>query len=347
MKFNLTYDSSVNSAPAGFKPAVEAVAKYFEDHFLDPVTINLNIVFGPLANGILGQSQEPKNDYSYDAIRTALLLHATSVDDAAAALPANDPISGAHTYLLTRAQQKVLGLPLPPSNPDDGALDGTVAFQNAPNTFDYDRSDGISAGLVDFAGTVAHEFSEILGRQMLVGTDVGGFNILGYHFGGYTNCYTLLDLYHYSPGNPPAPPARDFAKTTGYFSIDDGNTHLNNFYVGAGGDPADWASSAGNDAYLNNRNAGVVNPVTLVDNRELGVLGWTFANTVFLNVASAAELTADIKSIDLASQYSGGTYDLAQDSGGSGTNFKITLAPGATLTEAADRSPSISRAMTR
>ena len=41
---------------------------------------------------------------------------------------------------------------------------------------------------------------------------------------------------------------------------------------------------------------------------------------------SAAELSADIKKIDLASQATGGD----------GTDYVITLAPGATLTEAAD-----------
>ena len=49
MKFNLTYDSSVNSAPAGFKTTVEAVAKYYEGLFLNPVTIILTVAFGPLA----------------------------------------------------------------------------------------------------------------------------------------------------------------------------------------------------------------------------------------------------------------------------------------------------------
>ena len=73
---------------------------------------------------------------------------ATTASDLAAALPAVDPISGAHTYVLDTAQQKALGLL------DGGfpASDGTVTFSNAPNTFDFDRSDGITAGLYDFAG---------------------------------------------------------------------------------------------------------------------------------------------------------------------------------------------------
>jgi len=237
MKFNLTYDSSVSGAA---KVAVEAVANYFDTHFLDPVTINVNVAFGPVANNNTAENLKPENDYSYDAIRTALLLYATSADDAAAALPATDPLSGTHTYLLTRAQQKLLGLPLPASNTDDGAPDGTVTFSNTV-TFDYDRSGGITAGSVDFAGIVAHEFSEIMGRVMQVGNDFGGFNILGFHFGGYTNTYTLLDLYHYSKENQ-----RDLTKTTEYLSIDSGKTDLNNFNIGVG-DAADWDPSKGPD----------------------------------------------------------------------------------------------------
>src|SRR5271155_2929987 len=48
--------------------------------------------------------------------------------------------------------------------------------------------------------------------------------------------------------------------------------------------------------------------------------------TSYLNVASATDLSSDIKAIDLASQASGG----------SGTNYLITLAAGQTLTETAD-----------
>ena len=48
----------------------------------------------------------------------------------------------------------------------------------------------------------------------------------------------------------------------------------------------------------------------------------------FVNVASASDLSADIKAIDLASQASGGN----------GTHYSITLTAGATLTEAAQLS---------
>ena len=59
--------------------------------------------------------------------------------------------------------------------------------------------------------------------------------------------------------------------------------------------------------------------------------------TSFTNVSSAADLSADINTIDLESQASGGN----------GTNYSITLGSGLTLTEAASFTPSIWLAMTR
>jgi len=49
--------------------------------------------------------------------------------------------------------------------------------------------------------------------------------------------------------------------------------------------------------------------------------------TTYLNVSSASQLSADIEAIDLASQGPGG---------GTGADYLITLASGATLTESAD-----------
>jgi hypothetical protein len=272
LKFDLTFDASVSAAPAGFKDAVEAVAKYYEGRILDPATINLTVKYGALGANILGQSQAATiSSFSYDQIRAALAARATTATDLAAALPAVDPISGAHTYELDTAQQKALGL-LDGGNP---ASDGTVTFSNAANTFDFDRSDGIAVGLYDFAGTVGHEFSEIMGRTMDVGTTVGSF----------ANSYTILDLYHYS-GNG----VRDLTKTQGYFSIDGGATNLNSFNFGKG-DAADWAASAGNDSFLNNSPPSVVNPVTAVDLQELDVLGWAEASPK-ASGASPASMTA-------------------------------------------------------
>ena len=103
---------------------------------------------------------------------------------------------------------------------------------------DYDVSNSggsVPVSQYDFFGVVAHEFSEIMGRQMMDGEDFAG-----------APGYTALDLFHYSaPGIP------DFSGTTpGYFSPNGGFTNLGNFNTDHYGDFGDWAGNVGNNAYL-------------------------------------------------------------------------------------------------
>ena len=186
MKFNLTYGPDIASAPDGFKATVEAVAAFFESTFTDPVTINVKVERG-LSGGLLGHSDYAlTGPYTFAQITTALAHGPQSGSDAIAVanLPAVDPISGTHAYYMTSAQAKALGL----MGPSD-ALDGTVQFANNP-PFDYDRSDGISPGSYDFYGSVAHEFSEVMGRELnAIGNEVQT---------GEPHGYYPFDLFKYS-----------------------------------------------------------------------------------------------------------------------------------------------------
>ena len=206
LTFNLIWDPSVASAPAGFKEAVEEVAAYFEGRILDPVTLNLDIKYAPLANDGLGHSDDSTNVFTYDQIRDALANDASTQNDFTAALPATDPAGSLpHDYVLTTAEQKALGLL------DGGApgLDGTVTFSNT-QPFDFNPDDGITAGDYDFEGTVAHEFTEIMGRSLNAGSSVT-------HVDNSPDVenYTLLDLYNYSgPGEQPFLPNAGYSLST-------------------------------------------------------------------------------------------------------------------------------------
>ena len=46
LTINVTYDSSVGSAPAGFKTAVTAAVDFLEHAFSNPVTINIALGYG-------------------------------------------------------------------------------------------------------------------------------------------------------------------------------------------------------------------------------------------------------------------------------------------------------------
>lgn len=59
--FNVTYDSSVASAPAGFKTAFTDAVNFIEATYTDPITINMHVGWGEinggsLSPGNLGQS---------------------------------------------------------------------------------------------------------------------------------------------------------------------------------------------------------------------------------------------------------------------------------------------------
>ena len=48
---------------------------------------------------------------------------------------------------------------------DDGNGRGCGLVRSIP-AFDYDRSDGVTAGQYDFYGSVAHEITEVMGREL-------------------------------------------------------------------------------------------------------------------------------------------------------------------------------------
>src|SRR5207237_10488645 len=100
---------------------------------------------------------------SYRSLVSALKLDASSADDASAvkSLPNSDPTGAGH-YWVSTAEGKALGLYA------GNGPDGSVGFSSTA-AFDYDASNGVSPGTYDFAGVVAHELSEVLGRLLLVG----------------------------------------------------------------------------------------------------------------------------------------------------------------------------------
>src|SRR5262249_42764174 len=214
------------------------------------------------------------NQYSYSQIRNALSADARSVDDTTGLgnVPAGDPIGGTHQYWVAQVQAKALGL-----LSDATVIDQYVGFSNT-FTFDYDRSNGITAGQYDFYGTVAHEVAEVMGKNLLVGGTIGST----------TNSYVPSDLFHYSASG-----VRDFSGTApGYFSIDGGATNLNNFNTNPSGDFGDWASSAGNDSWRAFSDSGVINAVTETDLRFLDVIGFDLAGAPSGFASPAFQLSA-------------------------------------------------------
>ena len=265
LSINVVWDSSVSSAPTGFTAGILQVAQYFVSHFTDHVTLNINVGFGEAGgrslNGALGMSLTNLQSSSYTQIQNALAADQTSAADASAvASLLGDPTNGGH-YWISTAESKGMGLLTSTTN-----TDGSVGFSSSSGIFDYDNSNGVSSGQYDFFAVVAHEFSEVMGRILLVGATVGGTS----------NSYDVLDLFHYS-----APGTHDLSgSVAGYFSVDNGTTDLHDFNVSSlGGDRGDWASSSTPDAFDAFGTPGVVEPISSSDLTALDAIGWNMAST--------------------------------------------------------------------
>jgi hypothetical protein len=259
LKFNITYDQSKSSLPTGFTTAISNACKYLSSQFSSTVTINLHVGYGEVAgsslvSGAIGASDFIPTQSSYAKVRSALISHATTADakSAVSSLPASDPTGGGH-FWLAPADAVALGL-LPAST----KVNCYVGFSKTVK-YDYDPSNGVTAGRYDFYGIALHEITETMGRVLQVGEKLSGYK-----------SYFPLDLFHYSAAG-----AHSFTGTkAGYFSIDNGHTHLASFNTTKGADYGDWAKSFGNDSFAAFGKPGVVEPISEVDLKEMNALGY-------------------------------------------------------------------------
>ena len=256
---NINWDASVSSAPAGFTAGVIKAVQFLESQFSNPCTITIDVGYGEvlgsaLGGGVLGESETYLSSISYTALADALKSHATTTADqsAVATLPASNPTGG--TFWASTAEEEALGLLSASSSPV-----GYAGFSSS-FPFTYDDSSGVAGGTFDFNGVVLHELTEVMGRMLLDGGSIGSTS----------NSDSPLDLYHYSSAD-----VRDFSfSTPGYLSTDGGVTDSGDLNTVGGGDPGDWASSMGNDAFDAFGNSGVVNVFSADDLTAMNLLGW-------------------------------------------------------------------------
>jgi hypothetical protein len=252
---NASYDSSVSSAPTGFKTAFQSAIGFFQSTFADPITINLKVGWGEIdgstiASGALGQSETYlAGYYSYGQVRNALIADRKSSADTTAigSLPAAD-LTGGRRELMATAEAKALGLR------GSGSTDGFVGF-DATARWAFDPNQRAVSGAFDFIGVAEHEISEVLGRSADLGAISGSLE--------------PLDLFRYSGLN-------NRALTPGsgqYFSIDSGFTNLASFNGANGGDLGDWAGYT-IDAFDAAAYSGVLLPISRADLTALDVIGY-------------------------------------------------------------------------
>lgn len=237
MKFNITYDSSVSQAAlgsaanlAGFKKQIQDAAAVFEGAYLDNVTVNVTVKYGSTG---LASTLQSYYRVSASTVKDALQKDVTSLDD----LYTYHHFGSAGDVYLTAAQIKALGVKATTSG-----ADAVVTFTNSAGLLDFTHSSAMSSTSYDLFGIAAHEFSEVMGRVMSVGT---------------TPLNTIMDTLN----------------SGGSLKLQ-GDTLLK-FNTAATGDKGDWDSSvAASDAYRAFGSPGVVSSISAADMRVVDAVGW-------------------------------------------------------------------------
>jgi hypothetical protein len=220
-------------------------------------------------NGFVGENNQNGLNVSYATLKSALISHATSANDAAAigSLPTTD-ITFGQGFFIPDALAQALGLS-PTIAP---GTDDTV-FLNSADSYFFNQSSPV-AGEFDAVSTLEHEISEGMGRT-------GGLGLAP------DDDWGIVDLFRYS-----APGVRDLTGGAdgkkAFFSIG-GTTLLTQFNnpVQVSGDAADWNPSSikqqstlvsgGYDSY-GAAPTGMVGIVTATDLSLMDVIGWTLTS---------------------------------------------------------------------
>jgi hypothetical protein len=255
--FTANFNTNFGANAAAAQAAWIAAANVFQTNYTDNIHVNIT-VDGVAGTGVFGQSSTFLNSLTYTQLRNLMVADNKTPDDATAvgaagSITAADPVAAAHTYWVSTAQAKAIGLVV-----DNLTNDGTTTF-GAGNPFTF--AGAIAPGTYDFQGICAHEITEVMGRLGISGGTIGSF----------PNSYSIIDLFSYT-----GPGARGMtAGPNENFSIDNGTTLLKLFNnaLQNGLDTRDWAPGT-NDSFNQFSNSGVVNPVSTVDLRKMDVIGY-------------------------------------------------------------------------
>ncbi len=301
--FNLTSTGNA-SADAGFQRAVDYISSQFDDD----ITVNITAGFSSLGSGILGQASSSDHLATYANWKAAVLGDAASASDAVytsglpagssfsvfinrtsdnpngsgSAVPYVDDNGGANntSVRISTANAKAIGL-IAATN---AAQDAVITF-SSDFTFDFDPSDGIDAGAIDFVGVAIHEVMHAMGFDS--GVDILDANsppLNGDPFSADSFTYvTGLDFTRHSNDSLAAGADIDFTadNRTKLYSLNGGATSLISDAWSTGVDYGDGfqASHWRDDAGIGLMDPTAAPPGSLMvvsdfDLQALDVIGW-------------------------------------------------------------------------
>jgi len=312
------FDIVINpgSTLAGNAPALAAfnrAAARWEARISNPVTVNISADLAALGSGVIGSAASTILFAPYSTIRNQMVtVAAAETDDAivaslptaaqfTATLPVGKSLDG--NVLLTKANAKALGFSVPDAS--YGFSDASITFSTNFN-FDYDNSDGVTAGLMDFETVAAHEIGHALGFISTV-DDIDQTSATSF-------APTTLDLFRFNIASSPTT-AADF--TTLARDITPGNNDVTDFVLptlgltgtefrmstgvtnGDGRQASHWKDDALTGTFIGMLDPtlgfGISQQITEQDFRAMDLIGWNIApipepSTYALGVMGLASL---------------------------------------------------------
>lgn len=271
---------------SGNAPALAAfnrAAAKWEAYISDSIIVTLSGNLADLGNpSIIGSTSAVFLQAGYNTIRNQMVADAANeADDAVVAyLPTAAQFSGTVSpgdafngnMTATKANLKAMGF----SGLDGffGVSDGTITF-NSTFAFDYDNSDGVTPGMMDFETVAAHEIGHALGFISAVDDADNTTN--------FTNLQMQpLDLFRFSSTNNPSSNAEFTTKprnfVPGQSAIFDDLSNEYAFSTGVnGGDgrqASHWKDNLGLGIMDPTLAYGEVSVITAADLRAFDLIGY-------------------------------------------------------------------------
>jgi hypothetical protein len=267
--------------------AFQRAADQWKAYIADPVVVTINADLANLGpSNIIGQSSSVLLVASFGTMRNAVV--ADGALDAGDAITAALPTSMTFLYppgfgptgnlVATKANLKALGF----AGLDTmfGASDASITF-NTQFNFDYDNTDGVTPGLVDFESVAAHEIGHALGF-------ISSVDDVDTSPAPTPISATPLDLYRfeYNTANTPATVANFTAfprmQEPGVEAVTDDLTTADRMSTGKvngdGRQASHWKDDALTGVYIGIMDPtlapGVVETVEPADLRALDLIGW-------------------------------------------------------------------------
>lgn len=270
--------------------AFNSAAAQWETIFTDPITVTIdaNLTTAGFSNpNTIGQASSVMLAGGYTTLRNQIVADAAAEPDDtivaslptaaqfSALVPSGFSLNG--NVAGTKANLKALGFG--GLDATYGATDATITF-NSAFSFDYDNSNGVGAGLMDFQTVAAHEIGHALGF-------VSAVDDIDYLKGqGRTAAVSLdtLDLFRFDTAPTSAAQfttnARDL--TTGGSSLFSDTSLALAFSTGAftgdGNQASHWKANEQSGVQIGIMDPtlalGQLSPITANDIRALDVIGW-------------------------------------------------------------------------